>query len=382
MERNYSETPTSTLRQERNTLKHKLVSAQSILADIASPDWVTNQRKLRTPSNPRWGGGLDLSNLTPEEYYKRLSKTIIPIQLKLHRDVIPTYGERIKQISDALTSRTKEEETPKQTALSTENQTTTANLVISLVPESVVKFWSVSGEISLDQYQTQALAFASFIQDVKEGEIKPIGPLEILAAPDEQKMDRAAFVLKHTLAELMISFPQRLPETLQLRWGKKIRELMDYLGPNAKEYTVNAINSLPEVERALVLQTCSIALLEDLDYLDLEECDEHRFAVYLRNAAFDPQSQRDDNFANLIMTAIERSDAGNLNLAAIIDLLCEPPYDRVIFERLMESAHVADLDFHLIEFFSKHPATYKFAREIQQSEDFNPTQKRKPTNLW
>lgn len=380
MERKYSQLPFSQLEQERASLKHRLDSAQSVLAGISQPDWVTNQKRARTPSNLRWGGRLDLSGLTPEEYFQRLSQTIIPIQLKLQRDIIPTYGERLKEISDELRKRAPE--SSQTLALSTDNQTTTANLVISLVPENVVRFWSASEGISPGQYQTQVLTFASFIQDVKEGKVQPVNPLEILVAPDDQKEEKATSVLRHSLAELMLMFPQRLPESLQMRWGRKIRELMDFLGSNAQQHVVNVINSLPDVERALVLQTSSIKLLEDLDYVDLEECDEKRFATYLRNAAFDPQGQRDENFENLITTAIERSDAGTLNLTAIIELLSEPPYDQFIFERLMESAHLADLDFHLIEFFSSHPNTSRFAREIQESEDYDPVQRRKPTNLW
>lgn len=99
MERRYFELPISQLEQERSSLKHKLGSAQSVLAGIANPDWVTNQRNLKTPSNSRWGGGLDLQGLTPEDYYSRLAGVIIPIQKTLAATAIPDLKKELGQVS-------------------------------------------------------------------------------------------------------------------------------------------------------------------------------------------------------------------------------------------------------------------------------------------
>lgn len=135
-----------------------------------------------------------------------------------------------------------------------------------------------------------------------------------------------------------------------------------------QQLVIKAINNLPEVERAVVLEISSMALRKDLDYIGLEECGVAVFATYLRDAAFISDSQqerRDDDFESLLVTAMERSDAGTLDLTLLIDFLCEPSYAGRIIGKMRESARFRGFEHLLAEFFIYHPDTSKIAKEIE-----------------
>lgn len=262
---------------------------------------------------------------------------------------------QLESVNHTLIPRPPMDLTPEVTSLT--------NKVIDLVPDEVIKRWTEDNTLSPEQYQAQALDLAKYSAEVTQIEDNPFAIAQIGEIPTRPgKLIAVRERLRETLARVVVNSP-RTPERNKHAWGVKMREITDYSGPG---YLLAAINSLPEVERALVLKVSSVSLLTDLGYVDLDQCDPKRFATYLRDVAFDPKEQRDDAYTMLIGAAIERSDQGNLDLRLIVDWLCRPPYNGKVLDELLASARVADFGDELIELFNSHPATQARARKLRR----------------
>src|SRR3989344_5839744 len=157
----------------------------------------------------------------------------------------PKESRRRKQAPGALEIKSKEE-----TDITTITSVSLTNLIIGLVPEEIARSWSVRGSLSLTSYQTQAKNLADFILEVKEGGIKQTPLPDLIDAGESEKTVMTQGLLRVKLAELLISFPDRSLEEFHHRWGVVARRILGYLGMRT-EILLEAINSLPEVERAL-----------------------------------------------------------------------------------------------------------------------------------
>lgn len=243
-----------------------------------------------------------------------------------------------------------------------------ANRIIDLVPEEVARLWSETGQLSPEQYQTQAVELTNLVLRIKEGQEQPIQAINILSASSDQKPVIAQSAIKQALAQMILAVEHQPLSAYKYRWGRQIRELADWLGANAKQSLIEAIETLPEVERALVFDVSSINLLKDLDFIDLEECDEFRFAAYLRGATFIRENDlRDDTVEEMIVTAIERDGEGNLDIASVIQLLSQIEYSDLLFRKMLESAKFRRFRTELMTFFSRHPGTKRWAMETEES---------------
>lgn len=242
------------------------------------------------------------------------------------------------------------------------------NRIIGFVPEDVARLWSRTGQLSPEQYQNQAIALARLIHRIEEGAETPIQASEILHAHQDQKPVVAQNVIRRTLAEMVLRSEQQPLSASKNRWGRHIRELADWLGANAKQHLISSIENLSEVERALVFEISSIALLKDLDFIDLDECDETRFAAYLRGATFVRENDlRDDTVEEMVVTAVERGSEGNLDVTKVIHLLLQLEYSEFLFQRIFESGKFRKFRDELMAFFAHHPATRQWAIKTEES---------------
>lgn len=239
------------------------------------------------------------------------------------------------------------------------------NRVIDLIPEQVARFWSGNNLLSLEQYEKQSGNFAIFAKDVSEGKISPVDNASILKASGKHKEELATNRLRQMLVPLVLN-PDLSVDRFRNRWARNIRELLDWMGAGSREKLTQIIENLPELDRALVISNSSINLLEDLGYLDLEDCNEEIFATHIRNVAFDrDEVHRDRDFEYLLYTAVERSDAGNLDLSLVVESLCDSSYVGLIIAKMKESAKFGRFEDLLTLILLTHPATSHFAREIQ-----------------
>lgn len=480
MERDYTQFSREQLVTKRQTLKNRLESAQEVLGNIATVDFVENRRIQRPNPNPLWLEKFNLKGLTGDAYFNKLGKDIIPVQLRLKRKSIPGFQAEVNQVNQESHIRTSTEvlnlimedpgfsveqamipllwitpqkaledlthtvdilvergklkkldqkgtevlgkikilnddeddgyisfkenlkdwfensapknstqavEIRKETAVVSEEELITlTNRIIDLVPGATMNSWFGNKTLTPKQYQEQAINFAQLTLQVKAEGGPSFNPMEIVNTPNTKRLEVAQTAIRKILSQMIITQPQKELGELHKRWGDKLRELIDWLGggrrvrlvgsnsrnskrpisEEVRELVVQAIDNLPEVERALVLETSSLTLLEDLGYLDLDECSEEIFATYLRNAAFEPNlNDKDDSFEQLIFTAIERSNAGTLDLTHVIDVLIDPPYEPVIIREMIESAKVRSFRTQLIDFFASHPSTYRLAHHLQ-----------------
>lgn len=254
------------------------------------------------------------------------------------------------------------------TTISIPSVTDFANLIINLVPEGTARLWSKTGQLSPEQYQEQAITLANFIRRIEEGAEKPVQAAEILHAHQDQKMTVAQSAIRQTLAQMILRSEQLPLSASKNRWGRHIRELADWLGANAKQNIIDAIENLSEVERALVFDISSVNLLKDLDFIDLEECDEVRFAAYLRGAAFIKENDlRDEVLGEMIVAVLERSDAGTLNVTEIIHHLLQIEYSELLFQKIFDSAKYRRFRDELMVFFYCHPGTKIWAQKTDDS---------------
>lgn len=220
------------------------------------------------------------------------------------------------------------------------------------------------------QHSDQALALAIFVTDLQQGKIKPITNADLMQTANSQKILVAQNAIRQRLAGLILRNPQPPLENYKYQWARDAKEIIQFLGAGGNENFAQAIDDLPEFERAMVIAISSLSLLEDLGYLDLDECNEESFVSYIRNASFTRnQSERDDSFTLLIDALIERGDMGTINHYHVVDGLLELDYADSIFDSLIESARLLSFQDNLIEIFSAHPQTAPIAKRIQRELD-------------
>lgn len=88
-------TPQSVKQQEY--LKGQKSWFQEMAENLPTTGWVEGQIQNR-PSLQTWAQGLQLTNLTPEDYFDRLARVIIPLQQSLIGETLPTIDERLKKL--------------------------------------------------------------------------------------------------------------------------------------------------------------------------------------------------------------------------------------------------------------------------------------------
>lgn len=245
-----------------------------------------------------------------------------------------------------------------------------ARSLLHILPETEPNGKPIAQDVA-SKYPDQALALAIFTADLRGGKVKPITNAEIMQTADSQKALVAQNAIRQRLARLIIRYPDKPLEEYRYRWARDAREIIDWLGAGGVRNFAQAINNLPEFERAMVIAISSFTLLEDLGYLDLDECDEQVFASYIRNSAYQKQAERDDNLELLISSLLERSDAGTINPAGVLETLLEVDYVDSIFERLIESARLLGFLDKVIVLFSHHNKTTRLAGKLQEELLFN-----------
>lgn len=289
-----------------------------------------------------------------EETTQKLSQDLPRLGEKLSNTswVVAERSEPNKEILYYLNKAERTKTTPSQ-AVIPQDVVMLAEKVLELIPLS-----------NTPHLKEQATEFVLFALDVIDGRISLTTPAAIVRTPYSKKPEIAVRRVRELLSSLVNSQIQIY--RFRNKWARDMRELLDWLGENSTEHLRQAVDDLPELERDLFISSSSIALLEDLDFLDIDKCDESRFAKYLTGAAFDPEHMRDMNFDYLLVNAIDRSIAGTLDLELVIQVIYQIPYHEHIFRRLIESAQRMDLETHLAVFFMSHPATRRLAISIQE----------------
>ncbi len=241
-----------------------------------------------------------------------------------------------------------------------------ARSLLHIIPETQPNGKPIDKDAA-SKYPDQALALAIFTADLKDGRVEPITNAEIMQTHDSQKALVAQNAIRQRLARLIARFPDKPLETYHHQWARDARDIIDWLGAGGTENFAHALDNLPELERAMVISISSLTLLQDLGYLDLDECDEESFVSYIRNASFrKQQSERDDNLELLICSLLERSDMGTINPAGVLETLLEVDYVDSIFERLIESARMLGFLDRVIILFSHHNKTTRLAGKLQE----------------
>lgn len=344
---------------EREILQHKLNMAREVHANISTPGWINTKAPKATKLR------LDGDVMEMSRNYAGVNKGIGVKGIKQNLErVIPKIEEELSKLAVKTTAITAVP--PREVSL--RSQDTLANRIIALVPEEIVHLWSETRQLSSEEYRSQATELARFVDAMQSGEIPTVQSFDILRSSQAQKPAITQDSLRQALARLLARNPGSPIENYKYLWGREMRALIDWLGRDAKDLLIQAIDNLPEVERALVLSVSSMSLLKDLDYIDLDECGERRMAAYISMATniLDPDEQ-DDVLEETITTAAERSIDGSLDTSHVIQLLSQLKKRDKIFEMLLDSAKFRRFRTHLMVFFASDTSTLLLSREAEES---------------
>ena len=232
--------------------------------------------------------------------------------------------------------------------------------ILDLVPERQLTHWLGIERVAPEQYAREVTAFAQFSTDFLAGKIPVIGLAAVMNTPQQDKPAVAQQKIRQMLAPITSVTTAGSLRTYRRGFSITARRLESFLGYHSKDTLVQAIDGLALVERALFEESSSVQFLEDLDYLDLEDCNELRLAIHIRNAVFDTLKTRDEIVERLIVTASERTNT-SLEPSIIMDLLLTLPYHRKVFQELMDAASVTDCQDQLAALFRSHPQTSRLA---------------------
>lgn len=250
--------------------------------------------------------------------------------------------------------------------------------IVMMIPKGHLKFWIGGGQIDQEEYRQQVKQLAEYALALNQGKIAQVNPLSIVGQPSSKRMELAQERLRQLVASSLD--PSLKRSTVLIRLSREINVLSDYLGARGFDQTRQAIDQLSDVERGLIIANASTSLLERLDYLDLDECDEHRLAAYIRNATFENSPETiDDQYEMLLAAALERAD-DQLDIAKVIEILTRPPYWKFILEKMMESAEYGDFRWLLLQFFSRSELTRNLCFYIQEQLDLEIDKDHRPVS--
>lgn len=241
--------------------------------------------------------------------------------------------------------------------------------VTALIPETDFRTRVRAGYTGPAQYEEEIRAFSRYALDFQTGRIAPIDPFKAVRVPSSEKTEVAQDCLRQMLVPIVIGDGGKSAAATKLDFTKRITELRDFLGSQAEDILRLAVESLSNVEQALLFSSASEKLMAQLGYLDLEVCDETRLAKYLCENAFGYFSGREERFEQLLEATIARGQARTLDLGIIVKLILERPYNRKILERLIEDADYGCFGDHLTELFSAHHRSQYLLSLMAESED-------------
>lgn len=250
--------------------------------------------------------------------------------------------------------------------------------IVMMIPEGHLAYWIGKGYIDPQDYRKQVEQLAEYALALDQGKIDQVNPLSIVGQPSSKKTELA----QERLRQLVVSSldPSLKPSTRLSRLSRGVNELSDYLGASGFDQTRQAIDQLSDVERGLIIANASTSLLERLDYLDLDECDEHKLAAYIRNATFENSPETiDEQYEMLLTAALERAD-DQLEIAKVIEILTRLPYWKFILEKMLESAEYGDFRRLLLQFFSRSGLTRNLCVYIQQQLDLEIDKDHRPVS--
>lgn len=224
------------------------------------------------------------------------------------------------------------------------------------------------GDFDQEVQAPEVLAFARYALELRSGQVIPVSPISLLGVPEGEKPKLAQERVRQLLSPLAI---ESKPRGYRMFFYKGIRELQDFLGAGSRTKLVLAVEGLSDVERELLFMVAPVSLLQDLGYLDLETCKPIRLAQYIRNAAFERSiGRRDDILEMLVVSAVERADQQEINLAEVVDILCQLEEKELVFSRLVESAQWIEFRDQLSQFFNSHHQTAGLVEQVR-NEDVN-----------
>lgn len=210
--------------------------------------------------------------------------------------------------------------------------------------------------------------------EFKKGNVSSPQARHILGEADpDLKKGLALEKLRH-LVSLSIVEPQH-PTVRIMGMGKELNDLIMLLGGGnqGREMLSQAINSLDEVARAILLSKMSMTKRFEILKIGADHVNEREMAFFLNTAIY--QYSRDGDAGDLeeiFLTAMERDlSTEQFSASRIVEAILQhyPNGASYIFRKLREAARQLDFEGHLQDFFLSHPATLKLAYIIEGEEE-------------
>lgn len=362
-------------------LEQRKSRVQYFVDNLTTPGWIEQYLSQRGAKFANRLPNLKLEGVEPLIYFQRLTGPVRRIQDRLQNKTLPYLTKKISTIQFVPEPNQPEEEKSQQVVkrdrlnITSLDQIRLANAIINALSNTQLASWTINRSLTSSELQGQVLDFTQYALMVGEGKVPEIPAFKISLAPSEKKEELAKEVVRHHLAKAFnenSNLDLSLINRNKYRWGKDMHEVLDYLGGDCENF-MQVIDSLPDAERALFFMISSANLLETLGYIDMEECTEAEFAKYIVDSVYIPEpGERDDILSALFRTAVEREESGDLDLGAIINLLCARyPYYPMIFDEILISGKYRGFGDELTAFFASNEKTSTWTNKAMDADDRN-----------
>lgn len=234
---------------------------------------------------------------------------------------------------------------------------------------------------------SQVDEMVNYLTDFRSGKVQTPSSSEILGANQtESKTDLAVSRLK-SLVTLSILEPQHPSVRTVVAWGRQLNDLVLLLGGNwqARESLYQAINSLDDVSRALLLSEISMTKRFEILKVGMDQVNEHEMAFFINMATYIYHRNGDPgDMEEILITTMERDESTeSFSATKVVDAILRnyPNGANYIFRELTRASRQMDFGGHLMSFFYSHPQTANLAQQLErtygdQIDEFVPWNRR------
>lgn len=234
-----------------------------------------------------------------------------------------------------------------------------------------------------DIAEQELAEIARMVVAYRAGEVTLPTPLDFLNArrDEERQLEHARTTLRGILAQSILreGTLHQSTQGLKARIGRATNELTFFLGQrNGKQIVVEALSELSVTERTLLFKSMSTNLKKNLDFPDLEECDELQMADYIATVVYERQtrtpqglkmtSESRTQLVEIFGVVTERAGT-NFSLRKVLESLLERNTAENIFSHMIEASEIESTLDLLENFFLHHEETKHLARECRLKRD-------------
>ena len=223
-----------------------------------------------------------------------------------------------------------------------------------------------------ERIRSQVDEMTRYLTEFRKSKVEIPTPSQILGATaQETKRDLATSKLK-SLISLSLTEPQHSAIKTVVGWGRQLNDLILLLGGSeqARETLFQAINSLDDLSRALLLSRISMTKRYEILKVGIDQANEREMAFFINIATYTYIQNGDaGDLEEVVISTMERDlSTEQFSATRVVESIIQH-YPNYPFARLIQAARQLDFVGHLEDLFSSHPQTLTLALAIENEKE-------------